>query len=167
MQNGNEKLAVLVDTNISELALQFAEAIGADMLADEARNTKFPFWNSIVGWFAMAPDPIGAHLRSSNDGEQMAFSFDEDLMARYVKGEDVNQLNFEAAVGEIDVCRLEGFIQENPEWFNAAAPKVKKVIELLASYSPENALAPICLKDVYNSILGEAIEYAGYAGLFD
>lgn len=153
--------------NISWEAFEMIRIIGTRKFRTlaEKGDLHTEVWNQWVYWVDSAPETVQEYINSS--AQMIELMVDDEFSAEeYFTEKEKDRLKHDIVVREMTLSELIDLTYKEPEWQKKAPKMVKGIVETLLHYYPR-AYAPDEIKEILDDFLNEAVEFAGYAGLFD
>ncbi len=141
--------------NISDQAYGMLAAIGPKRFKTlkEIGRLHDEIWEMLIKWIISAPKAAKKFVLT-HCAEEFDISEDGDDMLRY-------------AFYSLYVSEVEGLILVSEGYFEKSNELTKKIFNILKNYNSAFPGYPETIEDVVDGCLNEAVEFAGYAGLFD
>lgn len=148
MPNYLKKVAAL---NISDEAYAFFSAIGPKRFKTlkELGILHDEIWEKLSKWVASAPRDV------------------KKFIVEHCAEPDCTEDEAVHAFYSLYVTEVEGLILVSADYFEKSTVIVKKIFKIMKNFNTATPEFPETIEDMVDGCLNEAIEFAGYAGMFD
>ena len=166
---GNDAfLSRLSRFSISWEAFEAIRIIGSRRFKNlvERGNLYTEIWDQWVYWINSAPKSIQDYIQKSVHNIELMID-DDFSVEDYFAEDEKNRLKFDIVVREMTLDEIIDLISKEPKWLDGAPKTVKGIVKKILLHYHLKPYAPDEIKKILDDFLKEAVEFAGYAGMFD